>query len=224
MDKGYIIEALVRQINSLKKEVAAAKDTGMKEKIKETAIKLRSDIKSIEPLVWPLSENQLLTLETALPESLSTFLSNLLSYNGKPGEKTQRYIQSFGQDLIYTISNGKTRTKKHVLLSFAIKRKTGSKDVIKWVNRFGHGISYDEVNVLETFLAEKAIYNQITRRFCPSSVQPSRFITFVWDNNDINPDSLKGNVMHCTNGIIIQLSNNLSRSINSDSSQCQPIT
>lgn len=34
-----------------------------------------------------------------------------------------------------------------------------------------------------------------------------RFVTFVWDNNDINPDTLSGESMHCTNGIIIQETN-----------------
>lgn len=89
-----------------------------------------------------------------------------------------------------------------MLLSFCVKQKTGSKDVLKWLNRLGHRISYDEVNVLETFLAEQVVFNQTNR---PSSVQPSFFVTFVWDNNDINPDFLNGNVMHCTNGIIVQL-------------------
>ncbi|CAB4021754.1 Hypothetical predicted protein, partial [Paramuricea clavata] len=37
-------------------------------------------------------------------------------------------------------------------------------------------------------------------------IQPSRFVTFVWDNNDINPESLKGLSLHCTNSIVIQSS------------------
>ena len=188
VEKGHIVESLVRQINALKKEFS--KSHNINEKIREAALRLRSDIKEVQKPAWPLSENELFSLDTQLPETLSSFLGTLLSYNGKPGKKTQRCIKSFGQDLIYTISNGRTRTKKHVLLSFAIKRKTGSKDVLRWINRYGHGISYDEVNVLETFLAEEATYNQTNRRFCPSSVQPSRFLTFVWDNNDINPESL----------------------------------
>ena len=48
------------------------------------------------------------------------------------------------------------------------------------------------------------------KTFVPSSIQPSQFVTFVWDNNDINPESLSGVSMHCTNGIIIQLPNSSS--------------
>lgn len=43
------------------------------------------------------------------------------------------------------------------------------------------------------------------RIFCLSIIQPSFFVIFVWDNNDINPKSLNGKVLHCTNGIIVQL-------------------
>lgn len=86
-----------------------------------------------------------------------------------------------------------------------MKRKSGSKDMIKWLNQNGHGISCDEVNVIETFLAEEAFKNQTSKSFCSATVQPSVFVTFIWDNNDVNPESLSGNVMHCTNGIIVQL-------------------
>ena len=48
--------------------------------------------------------------------------------------------------------------------------------------------------------------NQVHRSFTPPIIQPSRFVTFVWDNNDINPESLKGLSLRCTNGIIIQSS------------------
>jgi len=32
-----------------------------------------------------------------------------------------------------------------------------------------------------------------------------RFVTFIWDNNDINPESINGVTMHCTNGIVVQV-------------------
>ncbi len=63
-------------------------------------------------------------------------------------------------------------------------------------------MSYDEVLVL----AMEHSKDQIHKSFTYSIIQPFQFITFVWDNNDINPESLKGLSFHCTNGIIIQLS------------------
>ena len=33
-------------------------------------------------------------------------------------------------------------------------------------------------------------------------------MTFIWDNNDINPETLTGVSMHCTNGIMVQICTN----------------
>jgi hypothetical protein len=77
-----------------------------------------------------------------------------------------------------------------------------SKPVIQWTNKFGRGMSYDEVLVL----AMEHSKDQIHKSFTYSIIQQFQFITFVWDNNDINPESLKGLSFHRTNGIIIQLS------------------
>jgi hypothetical protein len=35
------------------------------------------------------------------------------------------------------------------------------------------------------------------------SLQPSIFVTFVWDNNDINLEILNETSMHATNGIVV---------------------
>ena len=47
--------------------------------------------------------------------------------------------------------------------------------------------------------------NKMQKNFVPSIMQASTSITLVWDNNDINPESLRGIAMHCTNGITVQL-------------------
>eukprot|EP00794_Sanderia_malayensis_P013591 gene13591-14999_t len=94
---------------------------------------------------------------------------------------------------------------KQVLLSLCTKRKTGSKQLVRWLNKFGHSISYDEVSYLETSLANQQAEQQIHKSFVPAIIKPSRFVIFVWDNNDINPETLTGISMHCTNGILIQL-------------------
>ena len=122
--------------------------------------------------------------------------------------KVTRLVSSIGQDLIYHANNGRKETSKHATFSFSIKRKTGSKIVINSTNKFGHGVSYDEVLILETHLAMEYSKDQIHRSFSAAIIQPSKFVTFVWDTNDINPESLKGLSLHCTNGIVIQSSSN----------------
>ena len=67
-------------------------------------------------------------------------------------------------------------------------------------------MSYDDILVLETQLATVKSKNHDHRSFTPAVIHPSSFVTYVWDNNDINPESLHGISMHCTNGIVIQSS------------------
>ena len=144
--------------------------------------------------------------ETPIPNLVTHLLEGILVKKATKSAKVSRLISSIGQDLIYHANKGQKHTSKHTTFSFLIKRKTGSKQVINWINKFGHGISYNDVLLIETHLAMEHTKDQLHRSFTPSIIQPSNFVTFVWDNNDINPESLKGHTLHCTNGIIIQSS------------------
>ena len=84
--------------------------------------------------------------------------------------------------------------------------KTGSRKIILWLNRFGHSLSYKEVNVVETRLAEEQSNRECHKRYVPNNIQPSPMVTFVYDNCDHNVEYLHGLAMHCTNGIVIQRS------------------
>ena len=46
---------------------------------------------------------------------------------------------------------------------------------------------------------------------------PSIFVTFVRDNNDVNPESIFGETMHCTNRIIIQTCSGITQQSNRSS-------
>ena len=70
--------------------------------------------------------------------------------------------------------------------------------------KLGNPVSYYEVNRFETFKAENESKNACLQNYVPNNVQPSSFVTFVYDNCDHNPETINGEVMHCTNGIIIQ--------------------
>ena len=143
-----------------------------------------------------------------IPKLLETFLKTLLT-KGSPSKRVKRLINSIGQDLIYNSSRGSIKTVKHSQLGLLTKRIIGSRLMIDCLNRFGHTISYHEVNTLKTAFAETQIHNQLLHSSVPPRVQPSTFVTFVFDNCDHNPETLTGVSMHVTNGIIIQL-------------QCQP--
>ena len=80
---------------------------------------------------------------------------------------------------------------------------SGSKDVITWMNRYGHTISSDEVNVVETNTAETQA-SILFRTFVPRITQPSIFVTFVFENCDHNLESKFHLTMHCTDDMMIQ--------------------
>ena len=48
---------------------------------------------------------------------------------------------------------------------------------------------------------------------------PPTFVTFVLDNNDVNPESIFGETMHCTNDTTIQICSGITQQPNRP---CQP--
>ncbi|CAG2255235.1 unnamed protein product [Mytilus edulis] len=112
---------------------------------------------------------------------------------------------SLAQDLIYSVSKGYTKTPKHVALAIYLKTQTGSSEIVKIINRFGHSVSYDQVEEIETSIAEKMIMNTEDDIFIPSIIRKGVFSSFCWDNNDLCEETLSGQgTTHCTNGIVIQ--------------------
>lgn len=153
---------------------------------------------------WPPTGNEVLSCKISIPKMLEELLLNIISSTNEKTPRKMRLINSIGQDLIYAATGGEKKTLKHIQLGVSIKRKTGSRNVIEWLNRLGHSISYKEVNVIETFFAEEQSNLQEPRKYLPNNIQPSTMVTFVYDNCDHNAESIYGFTLHATNGIIIQ--------------------
>ncbi|XP_066920335.1 uncharacterized protein [Clytia hemisphaerica] len=214
--KGEIIEILFKKIEQAKEQKAPSLQT----QIKNVGKLIKKNIKNLPDTYtsWPPNEDELISSKTHIPAELELFMTTVLTATpiSRLSERKKAIISSLCEDVIYNSRAGRFRCSKQTKLGFCIKRKTGSKTLVGWMNKFGHCISYDDVNYLETILAMDAMYNESIRSFCPSLILPSIFVTFVWDNNDINPESIKGVSMHVTNGIVIQLkheSNNQTRRI-----------
>jgi len=178
------------------------------EKVKFIANLVKSEINKhfIENKIfstWPLTEDEIKADRVEIPNLLKTLLYTLLS-SLAASARVKRLINSIGQDIIYNSSNGRIKTIKHIQLALVTKRKTGSKFLINCLNRLGHCTSYDQVSIIETSFAEAQAVLRNQRSFVPNNVQPSRFVTFVYDNCDHNPETSSGVSMHCTNGILIQ--------------------
>ena len=178
------------------------------EKVKKIAKMIKTKIDSCDsPFTsWPPNSNEICSKNVIIPELLETFLKTLFTNSSIFSQRIERLVRSIGQDIVYNSTRGKLKTIKHVQLGILTKRKTGSKFLINCLNRLGHSMSYDEVNSVETAFAVVQSKEKNFQSYVPNNVQPSTFITFVYDNCDHNAETLHGISMHCTNGIIIQKS------------------
>ena len=93
---------------------------------------LREDIldhaQSIPNLSWPPSIDDLSSDERKPPESLESFLRQMLMNKDHPNRDTaNRLIQSYSSDLIHGVTCGKTITAKHFLLGLGLHNLTGQK-------------------------------------------------------------------------------------------------
>ena len=204
IEKGEIIELMFKKLEKVKKE----KSKNTVSEIKNVAKVIKKKIKNLPDTYtrWPPTEDELISCKTAIPQELELLITNLLTTIpiSRLSERKKSIISSLCEDIIYNSRAGRFRCSKQTKLAFCIKRKTGSKTLVEWINKYGHGISYDDVNYLETTLAMDQMHQKSIRSFCPSMILPSLFVTFVWDNNDINPESIKG-----TQFIIISLENEI---------------
>lgn len=203
VEKGKIIEVLCKKIESVK---SMLNPISIEEQVKNVGIAIRKEVNEMESTYkkWPADEDSLYERKTVIPPLLKLLSEHLLSSSKRICGPKQTRIDAICQDIIYVATNGNHRCSKHVTLALSTKRKTGSKEMVTWLNKYGSGISYDEVNFLETSLAEDLTLNVDIKSFVPKSIKPGSFVTFVYDNNDINPESILGRSMHVTNGIIVQ--------------------
>ena len=120
--------------------------------------------------------------------------------------KVRRLVNSYGQDLVYGVSNGSKKTPKHILLPYAIKSLTNNAELIQIINRSGHGISYSQLEEIDTSLClEKMAKASDSRVLLPENFQPYVSATLAWDNIDRLEETLSGEgTSHRVNGIIVQ--------------------
>ena len=66
-----------------------------------------------------------------------------------------RLKNSVAQDIVYAVSNGTIQTPESVLFPTVVKSLCNNTEVLKIVSQYGHGISYDNVEEIETEYASK---------------------------------------------------------------------
>ena len=101
---------------------------------------------------------------------------------------------------------GQHKPPKHLLLPYAVKTLTGNTELIKTLNKLGHGISYSQLEENETALClQKLAAASNQRVVLPACIKHHVFTNLAWDNIDRLEETLTGKgTSHRFNGIAIQ--------------------
>ena len=97
---------------------------------------------------WPILPSDVSIEQFSVPEVLYRFLMGLLTSNPvmkNPSPRVEMLVQSFNQDIIYAVTCRKTKPPRHILLSYGVNMLTGNIEIIQMLNRFGHGVSYSQL-------------------------------------------------------------------------------
>ncbi|XP_032239735.1 uncharacterized protein LOC116619256 [Nematostella vectensis] len=147
---------LAKEFVKLSERQELASKDGSAEVISRVALDLRHTIRSTESsMVWPQNQSDLSLESIQIPENVKAFLFMLLTGQTDPTASSQRVdhlVNSFGQDLLYGTTCGRIKTPKHILLPYAVKSLTNNIELIQILNRCGHGISYSQIEELNTAL------------------------------------------------------------------------
>lgn len=227
------VESLVLENNSLKTELENLRNATKRDQVLIMSGEIiQQDIRSLSvKMSWP-PEDEDLTMESVvhyIPCSLNTFLSTLFEYpkSSQIEQRSEVRKLAIAQDIVFSVSRGKVKTPKSILLTSLVKSLTNNTECIRVLNKLGHGIDYHAMEELETLEALKVIdvktENKVaippkimqTRRSCSSVA------LVVSDNIDNLERTLSGaNTSHRVNSIIV-LSENTDQQSCDDSNMAQ---
>jgi len=213
------INKVVLNFFELKTELESLKgsrDDNEKNVIK-TARLINNKIKDLEPqMSWPPKEDDVKPSRANdyIPYLLDVFSTVLISgksldSESSKTEKTIRLKECFGQDIVSLVTNGAVKTPKSVLFPSVVKALCNTIEVVKLINKYDHGVSYDLVEEIETGYALDVIDKQrenrvvllasVTQEECKSTVA-----LMVADNIDNLECTLSGSgTSHRVNSILV---------------------
>ena len=178
------------------------------ESVIESALYLRALIVNIQDqFPEDLTAESLNIGQGKTPEALSKFFRVL--YTGvtdlsASSDKVERLVQSVSDDVVFTTTRRRIKPGKHLSMPLGIKSLTRSRRVIDILNRFGHCVSYNTAEMLETKLATNIAQRQFAT---PDGIErkPGLCTSLAWDNYDENSETLSGaGTLHETVGICYQ--------------------
>lgn len=142
--------------------------------------------------------------ERVVPDSLYVFLRWLIEGPDKhipegPFHKQHsanpaihRVIMSLAQDLVYASSRNLQIPPKHAGLAIAIRHFTGSKFLVTLLNHFGHSISYDVLERIDTAMANDVIKHHDNGAIIPPNITFGPIVQAAIDNLNISEETVDG--------------------------------
>ena len=161
------------------------------EQIQRASLHIRNSILSNgnKGVSWPPKPSELCQEAVKIPGELKAFLHTVLTGTTdiptEYSQRLERLISSYGQDLMYGVSNGKRKPPKHILLAYTVKSFTNNVELIQMLNRCGHGIAYSQIEEINTALCLQKMASTPNKDVpLPEDIQPYIDTTLAWDNID----------------------------------------
>lgn len=100
------------------------------------------------------------------------------------------------QDLVHCASHARMKLAKQIGHGMSVKYLTGSKQLVTLLNRMGYSSSYDEIEQVETCLANESFAKaDVSAVIIPTNINPCAFIQMAADNEDINEETINSKNM-----------------------------
>ena len=169
-------------------------------KIRDVGLSIRSKLKDYKAVCsLPPTTSELMPENFVLP----THLQHLLSCIAHGDTTMSARINPIGQDLIYCARNGRILMPKYVLLPISVKSMTGNMELIKILNRLGHGVSYSKMSEIDTAYAINKV--SADTALVPEGIVFTKQASLVYDNIDRVEETISGaGKTHRVNGIVVQ--------------------
>ena len=158
---------------------------------------------------WPIHPSDVTSDSLVIPAVLKHFLMGLLTgkpEHSSPPQRVAMLLDSFSQDIIYGVTHGRCKPPKQILLGYGVKTLTGNVELVRTLNRFGHSVSYSQLEENDTALCLQKLAAALNEQvILPESIQPYLFTNLAFDNIDRLEETLTGaGTTHRVNGIAVQ--------------------
>ena len=108
--------------------------------------------------------------------------------------------------MVFGVTGGRQKPPKQFLLPYPVKTLTNNVEVIRFLNRCGHGVAYSQIEEINTALClQKMAMTPENAVPLPDNIKPYVSTSLAWDNIDRLEETLSGGgTSHRVNGIAIQ--------------------